>query len=100
MLGRVKSKPRVGNDRQTRAAIQQGTKQMYELLHETEHRILAVQAGGSYLSHVHACKVTKPIHCFQHETYHYLQFSLCTIIMAASSKVNSSGYLRTKFPVH
>ena len=43
--------------RQTNTALQEGTKRMYELLHETEHRILTVQAGGSYMEHVKACKV-------------------------------------------
>ena len=50
--------------RQTNTALQEGTKRMYELLHETEHRILTVQAGGSYMEHVKACKV-----CILHGYY-------------------------------
>jgi len=45
------------NMRKTNSSAQEATKKMYEMLHETEHRLLAIQAGGSYLQHLAACKV-------------------------------------------
>lgn len=43
--------------RHANTVLLEGTKRMYELLHETEHRLLAIQAGGTYLNHLNACKV-------------------------------------------
>lgn len=52
LVGRART-----NSRVTNSAATSGSKQMYELLHETEHRLLHVQAGGSYTSHEQQCQV-------------------------------------------
>ena len=38
-----------------------GVKELYTVIHETEHRLLTIQAGGVYEDHLSACSVNSLI---------------------------------------
>ena len=73
--------------RVTSKALQSGTQRMYELLHETEHRLLYIQAGGTYLDHVKACKVAGYILLNEFEIIMQLLYMLAQTILRGAHNI-------------
>lgn len=44
--------------RQPTANLMEGVKEMYTTVYETEHKLLHVQAGSTFKSHLNACMVS------------------------------------------
>jgi len=65
--GSYNSSKRV-HQREANMEVEKATRRMYSMLHETEHRILHIQAGGTYKAHVAACQV-QPVQLPSLHTY-------------------------------
>ena len=60
--------------READTMLNRGAEEMYTLLYETEHRLLAIQAGVPYMQHYAACKVIQLSYWITNLETSYLAF--------------------------